>query len=87
MFLSRDQLRQALSALDVARTQSENWCKKQLVDNTGKATHAVAVKRNDVQQVPYGEHGHTYLTIDPETLEIHCGACKGDVDATLQARG
>jgi len=33
---------------------------------------------------PHGPHGTSYIQINPETGEIRCGACAGDLDSTVR---
>lgn len=82
-----EQLRSALTALEAARHDSARRCGVSRVDREGKKTrvvHKPRAKRGPSSiELPLGNHGVSYLTIDLETGEIACGACAGHVDSTV----
>jgi hypothetical protein len=91
MFLSHEQLKQALAALHEARRQGRHTCGEPRVDAQGRGERPVQPpKRRDGRQataftLDYGAHGADFLQVDPVTGEIRCGACAGELDATVKA--
>lgn len=86
MFLSRDQLLDALSELDKARPTFR--CSKPRTNKQGKPDrllnkNARTAAIRDVP-IPYGIHDADYVVIDPDTGTIQCGACNGHLDATVE---
>lgn len=75
MFYTATQIKAASLALDEARRTFN--CPAPRVDADGKAAHA------HNPSLPYGEHGAAFLQVDPATLEVRCGACAGEMDATV----
>ena len=78
-----DQLRVALTTLEAERRHVR--CKTPRVDEQGHSRRPLQVRKGVTEDVPYGGHGYAYLQIDPDTLKVRCGACAGDVDATVKA--
>lgn len=67
MFLTHTQLIAALAAFDEARKSFD--CPAPRHDAEGET--------EPPDGPAYGNHNAAYLEIDPETLELRCGACAG----------
>ena len=86
MYISRDQLFKCVAVLD--RIHSQLDCSAPRKDAAGNEArllnkNARTESLRDVP-VPYGTHGSDYAVIDPETLEVQCGACLGVLDSTVK---
>lgn len=79
MFLTLDQLKKGLVALDVAKRTFH--CDVARVDETGAEGFTVG----DVT-VPYGKHDADFLQVDPSTGQVRCGACAGEMSACAQKK-
>jgi hypothetical protein len=86
MKYTRQQLLDATVQLEAATSQKTHVCSELRIDEGGKSTRQLRVRRDTFEEVPYGEHGSDFLVIDPETFEIECGACAGyeAADATVK---
>ncbi len=76
-FFTQTQLKKSLKALDVARQTFH--CTVPRKDAEGN-THF-----ND-NQVAYGRHDSAFIQVNPETGEIRCGACAGELDSTTKPK-
>ncbi len=95
MFISEAQISRMLQTLDAVRQTFR--CEAPRHDAKGSNMRHVKkplarkgigdLERDQVREkgieVPYGTHGADFLIIDPETLEVVCGACAGQLDATV----
>lgn len=88
MYLSHAQLKAAAAQLFEARKAGTHHCHAPRVDAKGSPVKTVVrPKRRDGRQadpieIPHGTHDGDFLQINPQTGEIRCGACAGDLDAT-----
>jgi hypothetical protein len=80
MFLTREQLLAALTELDDKRRTL--YCEAKLRDAEGSVSWTSKGKTR-VHKHPYGVHGRSFLQVDHDTLEIRCGACAGELNATV----
>ncbi len=93
MFLTKAQVKAASRALDLARQHPErrHHCAAPRTDPHGQTSRTITAtaRRNGSRRPPitltHGAHDADFLQVDPETLEIRCGACAGDLDATVRA--
>ena len=91
MFLSKAQVKASIEALDAARRDPALACQVPRTNAAGE-THWTLEKpyakrpehRRRRVTLPYGTHGHDYLQIDPISLTVRCGACAGELDATVK---
>lgn len=89
MFLSHAQLKAAGAQLFEARKAGTHHCAAPRLDAQGSPTKTVErPKRRDGRQaapieIAHGAHDGDFLQINPQTGEIRCGACAGDLDATV----
>jgi len=88
MFLTLTQLKDALRIYQKA-TRDFN-CKVSRTDIEGrtermkKAPPFRAGGPGSQKPCPYGPHGAAFVQVDPITHEIRCGACAGELDATVK---
>ncbi len=85
MWVTSHRLTYLQKVLDASRSKIS--CNKPRMDSRGSLSKVIRkVPRNKSPyeiEIPYGIHGSDYLEIDPETLEIRCGACAGTIDSTV----
>lgn len=79
-FFTQDELKEALRVLHDSKRTFE--CSAARVDTDGKETFGIDTNK----QVTYGTHGSAFAQINPETLELRCGACAGDLNATVKPK-
>lgn len=88
MHLTTTQLKAALAALDATRRAGE-FCLAPRLDTHGQDHREHVRVKNGIATrsiVSYGTHGSAFLQLDPQTLQVRCGACAGELDATADDR-
>lgn len=77
--------------LAAARKDPAKRCAKPRTDEHGETHYNVdkpksksPLARDTGVDAAYGPHGVSFLAIDPDTGEVKCGACEGQIDATAQ---
>lgn len=91
MFLTKQQLKAAISQLDEARRHPDkiHHCAVPRVGSDGSTARLVVrpPKRTGEKlasfTIPHGAHDADFLQVDPVTGDIRCGACAGEVEATI----
>lgn len=87
VYLKPNELTEALRALEDAKRTNSHRCtvpRKNLLGNEARLLPKAA------GLVSYGPHANVFLTVDPFTLQVRCGACalgpdgKPEWDSTVQ---
>jgi hypothetical protein len=75
-YLTADQVKALSLALGDARRSFD--CQVPRLDATGA--------KNSPRGVAYGTHGAAFVQVDAESGAIRCGACAGEMDATVSPK-